>query len=75
MVVQELHGISELVSCDHVGDNICFWNIAYLHNGLIAQFDDSVSKIPPYSLRSNNKALRIRYGVIANDSVFVTEQL
>ena len=25
--VQELHGILELVSCDHVGDNICCWNI------------------------------------------------
>ena len=23
VVVQELHGILELVSCDHVGDNIC----------------------------------------------------
>ena len=28
MVVQELHRILELVSCDHVGDNICCWNIA-----------------------------------------------
>ena len=27
VVVQELHGILELVSCDHVGDNICCWNI------------------------------------------------
>ena len=27
VVVQELHGISELVSCDHVGDNISCWNI------------------------------------------------
>ena len=27
VVVQELHGILELVSCDHVGDNICYWNI------------------------------------------------
>ena len=26
VVVQELHGILELVSCDHVGDNIC-WDI------------------------------------------------
>ena len=25
VVVQELHGI--LVSCDHIGDNICCWNI------------------------------------------------
>ena len=50
-------------------------DFASMHSGLNAQFDDSVSKIPPYSLRSNNKALRIRYGVIANDSVFVTEQL
>ena len=23
VVVQELHGILELVSCNHVGDNIC----------------------------------------------------
>ena len=27
VVVQELHGMFELVSCDHVGDNICCWNI------------------------------------------------
>ena len=27
VVEQELHGILELVSCDHVGDNICCWNI------------------------------------------------
>ena len=27
VVVQELHGILELVSYDHVGDNICCWNI------------------------------------------------
>ena len=27
VVVQELHGILELVGCDHVGDNICYWNI------------------------------------------------
>ena len=26
VVVQELHGILELVSCDHVGDNIC-WEV------------------------------------------------
>ena len=27
VVVQELHGILVLVSCDHVGVNICCWNI------------------------------------------------
>ena len=27
VVVQELHGILELVSCDHVGDNICCGDI------------------------------------------------
>ena len=27
VVVQKLHGILELVSCDHVGDNICCWDI------------------------------------------------
>ena len=27
VVVQELHGILELVSCAHVGDNICCGNI------------------------------------------------
>ena len=27
VVVQELHGILELVSCGHVGDNICYRNI------------------------------------------------
>ena len=27
VVVQELHGILELVNYDHVGDNICCWNI------------------------------------------------
>ena len=27
VVVQELHGMLELVSCDHVGDNICCWTI------------------------------------------------
>ena len=28
VVVQELHGILELVSCDHFGDNICCGNNA-----------------------------------------------
>ena len=27
VVVHELHEILELGSCDHVGDNICCWNI------------------------------------------------
>ena len=27
VVVLELHGTLELVSCDHVGDNICCWDI------------------------------------------------
>ena len=27
VMVKELHEILELVSCDHVGDNICCWNI------------------------------------------------
>ena len=27
VVVQELHGILELVSCDHVRDNMCCWTI------------------------------------------------
>ena len=27
VVVQELHGILELVCCDHVGDNICCGDI------------------------------------------------
>ena len=31
-----------------------------LHNGLIAQFDDSISNIHPYSIWSNNKWLHIR---------------
>ena len=26
VVVQELHRILELVSYDHVGDNVCSWN-------------------------------------------------
>ena len=34
--------------------------IAPLHNGLIAQFDDSVSKIHPYLIRSHSLWLRIR---------------
>ena len=33
VVVQELHGILELVSCDHFGDNICCWNNALGGNG------------------------------------------
>ena len=33
VVVQELHGILELVSCDHFRDNICCWNNALGGNG------------------------------------------
>ena len=33
VVVQELHRILELMSCDHFGDNICCWNNALGGNG------------------------------------------
>ena len=48
-----------------------------MHNGLFAQFDDSVSKYSPYLLQSNNKYLNdsvFAKGAIANDSVFVTNR-
>ena len=33
VVLQELHGKLELVSCNHFGDNTCCWNNAFGGNG------------------------------------------